>query len=236
MAQLDPDAEFTAYRVEPLTRDVQDAGTNATVSVTIFGERGDTGALTLDTTADNFVRASEDSFTLANARNVGAITHVVLGHDESALMGDPAWHVAELKIHNLKTGEAVTFPAGCWIGKEREPLRPHVALAPAGKAVVKMCAYRVAVRTSDVRWAGTDAKVSVRLIEAEGKTSATRVLENGSTTSSATPRTCSWCATSTSACLEMKSDTTAPASGRTGTSDRWRCSTWTPATGRTPTR
>ena len=128
---------------------MQDAGTNATVSVTIFGERGDTGALTLDTTADNFVRASEDSFTVARARNVGAITHVVLGHDESALMGDPSWHVAELKIHNLKTGEAVTFPAGCWIGKEREPhFASQVALAPAGKEAVKMSAYRVAVRTT----------------------------------------------------------------------------------------
>ena len=45
VAQLDPDAEFTAYRVDAHTSDVQDAGTNATVSVTIFGERGDTGAL-----------------------------------------------------------------------------------------------------------------------------------------------------------------------------------------------
>ena len=181
VAQLDPDAEFTAYRIDAHTSDVQDAGTNATVSVTIFGERGDTGALTLDTTADNFVRASEDSFTVANARNVGAITHVVLGHDESQLMGDPSWHVAELKVHNLKTGEAVTFPAGFWIGKEREPhFASHVALAPAGKQPVTMRAYKVTVRTSDVRWAGTDAKVSVRLIGAEGKTTSVRVLENDS--------------------------------------------------------
>ena len=180
VAATNPEAERTTYRVDVRTSDVEHAGTDARVSLTIFGERGDTGPLELDTTEDNFKRAGSDSFTLVDAHNVGAISHVVLGHDESQIMGDPSWHVAELRAFNLKTGETVTFPADCWIGKTKPPrFQSRVALAPAGKEPPKLASYRVTVRTSDVRWAGTDAKVSVKLANADGSVAtATRALDN----------------------------------------------------------
>jgi hypothetical protein len=181
VAALDPEAERAAYLIDASTSDVKDAGTNANVTVCIFGDRGDSGFLKLNTSPDTFQRASEASFTIVDAKNVGAVTHVVVGHDESGVSGDPSWHVAQLKIHNLNTGEVNTFPAHCWIGKNREPhFASQIALAPAGKDSIKVCWYRIAVRTSDVRFAGTDAKVFCKLIGAGGKTTALRRLENDS--------------------------------------------------------
>ena len=176
----DPEADSTTYKIDVRTSDVDDAGTDANVTITVFGDKGDTGPLRLDNREDNFKRSGGDAFAVSG-KNVGAMTHVVVGHDESQLMGDPSWHVAEIRVFNLRTGETLTFPADCWIGKEKPPhYKSSIVLAPAGRDAPAMASYRITVKTSDVRWAGTDAKVSVKLIGSDGKSTDAKLLDNNS--------------------------------------------------------
>ena len=170
----DPKSASTIYRIETVTGDRDGAGTGARVSLSVFGADRDTGFLPLNTHGDDetrrhFQRGGTDSFTLAQAKNVGDITHVVLRHDESRVNGgDPSWFVQSVKIHNVSTNATTTFAPRCWIGKDREPhFSSEVVLTPEGEAEITLVTYRVTTRTSDLRYAGTEAVVSVRLIGAE---------------------------------------------------------------------
>ena len=50
------------YVIETLTSDLRGAGTDAGVSIALFGEKGETGALPLENSADNFRRGKKDVF------------------------------------------------------------------------------------------------------------------------------------------------------------------------------
>jgi hypothetical protein len=63
---------------------------------TVFGDKGDTGSVKLSNSKNNFERNAADVFTLRNLRNVGAISHLTIGHDNS-LMG-AAWHLREVRV------------------------------------------------------------------------------------------------------------------------------------------
>jgi hypothetical protein len=64
----------------------------------------------------------------------------------------------------MATGESLTFPADCWIAKDEAPhFASEIMLMPAGVGTAMLCTYQISVRTSDVRFAGTDANVACRL-------------------------------------------------------------------------
>ena len=173
----DPSSDKTTYKIDIHTSDMDNAGTDANVHVVVFGDKGDTGKLLMDTSADNFQRASKDTFSKTAVKNVGKISHIVVGHDEANL--GPSWHVQQITVFNLATGETVTFNADCWVAKDKAPhYSSEVTLSPAGADPIKQCQYQVTVRTSDVRWAGTDATVSCRIVGDKGKTGM-KELENG---------------------------------------------------------
>ena len=150
----DPNSNKTTYKIDIHTSDMDNAGTDANVHLIVFGDKGDTGKLMMDTSADNFQRASKDTFSKTGVKNVGKISHIVVGHDEANL--GPSWHVQQITAFNLATGETVTFNADCWIAKDKAPhYSSEITLSPVGADPIKQCQYQVTVRTSDVRWAGT---------------------------------------------------------------------------------
>ena len=111
---------------------------------------------------NNFERAAEDSFSLTKCKNVGDLTHVTVGHDGAYL--SPSWHVAQVEVFNLATGQTVIFPGDCWVSKNEAPhYSDEVMLRPAGEDDAALCSYQVTVKTSDVRFSGTDANVSCRI-------------------------------------------------------------------------
>lgn len=44
--------------------------------------------------------------------DVGEMNHVVVGHDGSGL--GPAWHLAELEVQHMGTGQLLKFTANRW--------------------------------------------------------------------------------------------------------------------------
>lgn len=55
-------ASLNSYKVEVQTGDVRGAGTDSDVTVTVFGSKGDTGARSLESSANNFERGQVDTF------------------------------------------------------------------------------------------------------------------------------------------------------------------------------
>ena len=58
-----------------------------------------TGKIKLSNGKNNFERAIEDTFSLSKLPNVGAMTHILIGHDDAYL--SPSWHLAEARVFNM---------------------------------------------------------------------------------------------------------------------------------------
>eukprot|EP00878_Enallax_costatus_P040672 GHUV01047012.1.p1 GENE.GHUV01047012.1~~GHUV01047012.1.p1 ORF type:complete len:352 (+),score=79.91 GHUV01047012.1:271-1326(+) len=111
-----------SYQLEIKTSDIEGAGTDAGVFIQIGGVLCETEALQLqaagasnDTigTRAMFQEGSQDLFILRGLPDVGAFTHLRIGHDGSGQ--HPAWHLAWVQVVNLTTGVRALFTANTWL-------------------------------------------------------------------------------------------------------------------------
>lgn len=207
------------WTVTVVTSGLRGAGTDANVSICIFGKEANTGALVLDNrraarqkeavrvsprlqlrnifvpalapirfaaslgglsmppdhaarilfflfsphppnrSKDNFEKGKTDVFHL-KANGVGEVTHIQLGHDDSGAFA--AWHVASVRVQDTTAGQDVLFPVNAWFSKSDPPCKTTQILYPSGSAQVSF-KYRVTVYTSDLRGAGTNANVTIKM-------------------------------------------------------------------------
>ncbi|GLC54185.1 hypothetical protein PLESTB_000832700 [Pleodorina starrii] len=119
------------YRVEIQTGDAFGAGTNAKISVGIFGELGSTGRheLKYDGTEGSggmcgnvcatrpFQRNQLDVFTLRGLQDTGDIRQIDIGHDDSG--AGSAWFMSWARVTNLTTGASAYFLCDSWLAKNK---------------------------------------------------------------------------------------------------------------------
>ncbi|XP_059165227.1 lipoxygenase homology domain-containing protein 1-like [Physella acuta] len=80
------------YKITVKTGDVKNAGTDASVFITIFGSRGTTGRHYL---RGSFERRDVDTFQV-NDKNVGRIRFIEIGHDNGG--NKPGWYLDYVTI------------------------------------------------------------------------------------------------------------------------------------------
>lgn len=88
--------------------------------------------------------------------------HVVIV-DES--IGDAVCYV-QVEVYCVNSGESVIFPADRWLATDEDPYQTTQTLYPYKDGAVDRSSsvdYQVDVYTSDVRFAGTDANVTLQL-------------------------------------------------------------------------
>ena len=78
----------TRYRVSVRTGARRGAGTSARVKMRLYGAKGDTGALPLESKHDDFAEGVTDVFTV-DAPDVGEMSSLHIAHDNSGLQ--PSW-------------------------------------------------------------------------------------------------------------------------------------------------
>ncbi|XP_077976546.1 lipoxygenase homology domain-containing protein 1-like isoform X1 [Styela clava] len=144
------------YTVTVFTGDIRGAGTDANVSLTLFGDMGDSGKKKLDDKHNNFERGRKDVFTV-KCPNVGKLKKLRIGHDNSG--SSPGWYLEKVMIDDNSTGRIYTFPCGRWFAKDEDDGRITRELV-AGKGDGGI-PYTVKVHTGDVRGAGTSANVYI---------------------------------------------------------------------------
>jgi hypothetical protein len=117
-------AQVTVY-----TSDLKFAGTDAVVVVCLVGDKGSSGEQILSNSKNNFERGKVDVFALAGLPNVGALKHITLGHDNS--MVGAAWHVKQVEVYCVNSGETVLFPVDRWFATSEAPYECTQTLYPA---------------------------------------------------------------------------------------------------------
>ncbi|XP_063051831.1 lipoxygenase homology domain-containing protein 1 [Engraulis encrasicolus] len=112
--------EKTTYIVTVKTSDLSGAGTDANVSLVIFGENGDTGTLALKESSNRnkFERKQVDVFRFADIFSLGELSKVRVWHDNKG----PAagWHLEFIDIKDELMGETFRFPCDRWLAKNED--------------------------------------------------------------------------------------------------------------------
>lgn len=158
------------YKVQVFTSADRGAGTDANVNLRIKGASGrDSGPLKLETSKNNFERGREDIFFF-ELPDLGDLTEIDIGHDNSGVGSQ--WKLDKVLIRDETANTSWRFLYDEWIPKDgtRELVVTLLAASEADGAAQEFGNYRVVVVTSDIKGAGTDARVFVQL---KGQTGAT---------------------------------------------------------------
>ncbi|PAA79474.1 hypothetical protein BOX15_Mlig008366g2 [Macrostomum lignano] len=147
------------YEVQVETANEKDAGTDCRVMLTVYGQQGHSEPVYLDKEETRFERGRRDLIKVY-IEDVGQVHKIRLGHDGKGHR--KKWLVDRVTLTNTDTAELYTFECGQCIGKDG---KNYVDLEARvnNKSVLSKVKYRVTVKTSEDRGAGTDAKVFVRL-------------------------------------------------------------------------
>jgi hypothetical protein len=104
------------YKITVFTGDVDNAGTDANVFITLFGQLTNSHEFLLDNSQDNFERGKADVFQLSLGAELGPIYKVRIRHDDS---GDKAgWYLDKIIVHNETTGKDAIFPCYNWLARD----------------------------------------------------------------------------------------------------------------------
>eukprot|EP00049_Salpingoeca_infusionum_P008102 m.131391 g.131391 ORF g.131391 m.131391 type:complete len:2461 (+) comp13915_c0_seq1:231-7613(+) len=157
------------YKLHVQTGDVRAAGTSANVYARLDGEDGSTGRVPLENSSKNFSRNRTDVFLL-EADNIGALSRLVLGHDNTG--SGAGWYVETVKVEDLSRGFIYKINVQRWFAADEDDnaLERVFQLSDDMADVVDAKSFwRCAVKTSDVRFGGTDANVFIQVYGTKGK-------------------------------------------------------------------
>ncbi len=110
-----------SFLIEVKTSDINKAGTDSDIYLTIYGDKGDTGEINLDTYAgssNNFEKGELESFYIGcSAKDIGNINHIKIRKNDSGV--GPDWHLEYIKITEItakdQQAQSVTFVLDQWI-------------------------------------------------------------------------------------------------------------------------
>ncbi|XP_076450682.1 LOW QUALITY PROTEIN: lipoxygenase homology domain-containing protein 1-like [Babylonia areolata] len=156
------------YEVTVTTGDVSDAGTDAKIFITVFGTKGSSSPIELEKNDDRFERARTDVIKM-ELDDVAPLKKLRVSLETKGCTRK-SWYLEKIELRNMDTGTLSVFKHDNWLGKGKEGAQKTVDI-PAmerGKKVIDRTDYKISVKTSDVRGAGTDANVYVILFGLNG--------------------------------------------------------------------
>lgn len=179
------------YKVEVHTGKKPSAGTDADVFVNLFGEWGDTGERWLrksETHKNKFERGHVDVFNI-EAVQLKRLHKIRIGHNGKR--AGAGWFLDRVVVKQEggsgsggKYDQA--FECGRWLAVDEDDgliVRELFAEGgDAGEQLLETITYNVKVKTGDVRNAGTDARVFLKIFGNKGDTGSDRQLKHSENT------------------------------------------------------
>ncbi|KAF3701896.1 Lipoxygenase -like proteiny domain-containing protein 1 [Channa argus] len=158
------------YEVTVVTGDVQNAGTDTQIFMTVFGANGSTEEMLLQKNEDRFERGQEDTFNM-EINDIAPLRKMRLRIDGSG--SRPDWFLDKVIMRNLTTEEVSVFTYEEWLSRTRGPKRTllcEMAAVVDEEMMVELTTYFIQVKTSDISGAGTDANVWIIIFGENGDT------------------------------------------------------------------
>ncbi|KAF6729132.1 Lipoxygenase homology domain-containing protein 1 [Oryzias melastigma] len=158
------------YEVTVETGDVQGAGTDTQIYMSVFGANGSTEEMLLQKNEDRFERGQEDTFNM-EIDDIAPLRKMRMRIDGSG--SRPDWFLDKVIMRELSTEEVSVFTYEDWLSKTRGPKRLMICEMAAvvdEEVMVEITTYIVQVKTSDIAGAGTDANVWIIIFGENGDT------------------------------------------------------------------
>ncbi|KAL4225451.1 Lipoxygenase y domain-containing protein 1 [Mactra antiquata] len=154
-----------AYEMTVITGDVEEAGTDQKITVTVFGAKGPTSPVVLEKNGDRFERDRADLIKL-ELEDVAPLKKMRVECDGKG--SRPDWYLEKIELRNMATGTLSVFNCQGWFSKSKGELSRDIPAKERGKVLIDKTNYKVNVKTSNVKGAGTDANVYVTLFGDNG--------------------------------------------------------------------
>jgi hypothetical protein len=153
-----------AYRFEIYTSKVLKAGTDAHIQITINGKNNQSLTYTVDTICNDFEKGSKTVQSFIVDTYLPEIQSIVINRDNSGK--NPDWHISYIDVIETEVGEEVGekvgekwhFPIYDWIDSTQHEIYPHA----------QKNSYTIKVKTGNIKDAGTDARVYIKLYGSSG--------------------------------------------------------------------
>ncbi|CAJ1070168.1 lipoxygenase homology domain-containing protein 1-like [Xyrichtys novacula] len=158
------------YEVTVVTGDVQNAGTDTQIFMSVFGANGSTEEMLLQKNEDRFERGQEDTFNM-EIDDIAPLRKMRLRIDGTG--SRPDWFLDKVIMRDLTTEEVSVFTYEEWLSKLRGPKRTMICEMAAvvdEEVMVELTTYIIQVKTSDCAGAGTDANVWIIAFGENGDT------------------------------------------------------------------
>jgi hypothetical protein len=148
------------YDIEIKTGNIENAGTNAKVYVQLKGKKGTSNNFYFNTVKDDFEKNSITKDRFFVDEHLGEIEEVIIRHDNTG--NKPGWFVEYVKITESQTNNRKKFICNNWLAVNVGDYKIKRTLT------TEFNYYDVKIKTGNVKNAGTDAKVFVRLKGTKG--------------------------------------------------------------------
>lgn len=131
----------TTYNVKVKTGDVKNAGTDARVTLKIFGDKGDTGERALKSstnTSNKFERGRLDEFII-EADDIGKIEKIQIGQNGKG----PAsgWFLDYVEIDVPSKGLRYKFAAHRWLDENEDDRQTEIEIYPTDVKKLRKCNF-----------------------------------------------------------------------------------------------
>uniref|UniRef100_A0A2K5ZXC7 Lipoxygenase homology domain-containing protein 1 n=2 Tax=Mandrillus leucophaeus TaxID=9568 RepID=A0A2K5ZXC7_MANLE len=155
------------YEMTVWTGDVVGGGTDSNIFMTLYGINGSTEEMQLDKKKARFEREQNDTFVM-EILDIAPFTKMRIRID--GLGSRPEWFLERILLKNMNTGDLTMFYYGDWLSqrKGKKTLVCEMCAVIDEEEMMEWTSYTVAVKTSNILGAGTDANVFIIIFGENG--------------------------------------------------------------------
>ncbi|XP_033614996.1 oxygen-regulated protein 1 [Fukomys damarensis] len=156
------------WKVTVATRDLENAGTTATVFLYVYGETRCSGPIILGSGKHQlFNPNSADTFKI-NLEGIGEIYKIRIGHDNSGK--NPKWYLDEVRFENMATFELFCLTVDSWIAEDENDgdIWKEMPIVTTNKVPLPVVVYEIHVYTGSKPGSETESNVFINLIGTRG--------------------------------------------------------------------
>ncbi|XP_030838662.1 uncharacterized protein LOC105447429 isoform X2 [Strongylocentrotus purpuratus] len=145
------------------------AGTDATVSITVYGEKGKSEDIVLGSGEGRFEAGNEDEFNV-QVGNIGEIYKIRISHDNQTEFA--GWLCEEVRMQDTHTGEEIVFPCQRWMSRDEDDgeICRELPVMRDGEPIYPVVLYQVTMTTGNYWNASPEADVYITLYGERGDT------------------------------------------------------------------
>jgi lipoxygenase homology domain-containing protein 1 len=152
------------------TSKIKNAGTDASVYMALYGDKGNTEDIQLRGNKDQFEAGKCDKLKI-ETKDVGKPYKMRIGHDNKGTA--PAWHLERVELENMSTGERYYFMCNKWLAVDEDDGETQREMPAEGDGIKKplpLVNYIAEVHTGDKTNSGTNADVFLNIFGEYGDT------------------------------------------------------------------